>query len=964
MDLKIFHWNCFCLTRAKVIELRDYVNKFSPDIVSLNELKMSEETANLMMRFDGYASYFKVRNKHGGGVAIIIKILIPHVQILNLNPDMEIVGVTVNLKKSKFDVYSLYNPPSVLIPYDFFINLFESKIDFVLVGDLNSKAISLGCKQYDRNGKVIEKILSDTDFVVHNNSCPTFRRERTKTGSDAEVYEEILDLCLSSGSLSNQLFEFKVLLSNDMTSDHYPFEIKLKSNHFYLNNNKPHTDRFNLEKADWDTYRSSLERIARSYSDHDLCNMEINQLNQLVINDIMESANYSIPKFKLPTKRPLPYEIILLIKQRRTARATKNKNNNQENKSKYNYLTKRVKQAIIAFENNKWQTFLDTLGEYPVSTRGFWQQINKIRVAKQSAVLPTLVRNNIEFINDTDKANLFANDLKVTFSNDDSHNFDNDHFLNVNNYLENLNLENIPFVPFSSNELVKRISKLKVNSASGSDSVQNLFIKQAPFEYVRKVVLVLLNKAIEHGIPSDWKKADITMIPKKNLKSKDPNDYRPISLTSCLGKLAERLVKSRLYKELEEKKLIAIQQSGFRENRATADNLLFFTQKISESLNISKSACGVFFDISKAFDKVWHDGLVFKLSKLGIPTYILKYIIDFLSNRSFRVKVSNSYSNFYPIKCSVPQGSVLGPLLFLVYINDIPLTNIMNNKFCKSSSSLFADDLAALFQYNHSKRSTLVRVEGIINSYILSVTEWLSKWRLNMNANKCCYTVFSKGNKNYDYNFTLPINGFSIPFNKNPIFLGITFDRELRFHVHIDNLVTRANKRLNVIKILSHSSWKLNKQTLTAIYNALIGSIFNYTFFCRAKIAATNLNRLQVIQNNAIRRIYKIRMDSHTSTAQLIKISKIQPLSLRFDQLGCRYIFKALACNSLIILLINEYLKSVSKIRKKRDKSSNTPLCLLLKLYGLAYAFHVFITLCGIGLVVTTFRPYDGLGLD
>ena len=116
---------------------------------------------------------------------------------------------------------------------------------------------------------------------------------------------------------------------------------------------------------------------------------------------------------------------------------------------------------------------------------------------------------------------------------------------------------------------------------------------------------------------------------------------------------------------------------------------MFFTQKISESLNINKSACGVFFDISKAFDKVWHDGLVFKLSKLGIPTYILKYIIDFLSNRSFRVKVSNSYSNFYPIKCSVPQGSVLGPLLFLVYINDIPLTNIMNNKFCKSNSSLF-----------------------------------------------------------------------------------------------------------------------------------------------------------------------------------------------------------------------------------------------------------------------------------
>lgn len=109
------------------------------------------------------------------------------------------------------------------------------------------------------------------------------------------------------------------------------------------------------------------------------------------------------------------------------------------------------------------------------------------------------------------------------------------------------------------------------------------------------MVLVLLNRAIKEGIPLAWKSADIIMIPKKSLRSHDPNDYRPISLTSCLGKLAERLIKQRLYKELEDKNVLVRQQSGFRDKRGTSDNLIFFTQKVSESLNKHRKALSIFF---------------------------------------------------------------------------------------------------------------------------------------------------------------------------------------------------------------------------------------------------------------------------------------------------------------------------------------------------------------------------------
>ena len=256
----------------------------------------------------------------------------------------------------------------------------------------------------------------------------------------------------------------------------------------------------------------------------------------------------------------------------------------------------------------------------------------------------------------------------------------------------------------------KAIQKIKINSAPGDDQIHNILLKNIPHDYISKVLNVLVNRAVVSGIPEEWKKAKIIMIPKGE-KSNDPEKYRPISLTSCLGKLVERLIKKRLYEFLESKDLLVKQQSGFRNKKGAADNLIFFTQKISETLNKGKKACGIFFDISKAFDKVWHNGLIHKLIKLNVPSYILKYIIDFLKDRKSNVSVGESLSEFFRILCSVPQGSVLGPLLFLIFINDIPL----NDQKHISYSSLFADDLAKIFFFNKKGK-----VKGRIKIYLKS----------------------------------------------------------------------------------------------------------------------------------------------------------------------------------------------------------------------------------------------------
>jgi hypothetical protein len=218
------------------------------------------------------------------------------------------------------------------------------------------------------------------------------------------------------------------------------------------------------------------------------------------------------------------------------------------------------------------------------------------------------------------------------------------------------------------------------------------------------------------------------MIPKNN------NTSNNTSLTSCMAKLAERLILLKIKQFLDDKQGIIIrQQSGFRQKRQTKDNIFHLTQKASESLNRGKYMCSIFFDIAAAFDKVWHDGLIYKLIKITFPEYIICWIIEFLANRSFGVRVNNSITDRLIISAIVPQGAVLSPTLFSIFINDIPINYSRNECY----SLLFADDLCAYFIYKQKR--TVVKT---IELYLDRIENWLKSWQLTMAPNKCNYIIF------------------------------------------------------------------------------------------------------------------------------------------------------------------------------------------------------------------------------
>jgi hypothetical protein len=211
---------------------------------------------------------------------------------------------------------------------------------------------------------------------------------------------------------------------------------------------------------------------------------------------------------------------------------------------------------------------------------------------------------------------------------------------------------------------------------------------------------------------------------------------------------------------------------------------------------------------------------------------------------------------------------------------------------------------------------------------------------MKMNPSKCNYTIFS-GIGRGCLEFDLHINWGRIPYNPELLFLGVKFDERLCFATHFANLRSRALKRLNIIKIFSHGSWHLNFTTLTNLYRALIGSIFDYSFFTGVCVSDTNLNRIQTVQNRAIRTIY--RLDWRSPTANLFPISGVLGIKVRFLQLGVRYFAKAIwSKNPYISLLLREYLRSWSAITA-HDQQMTTPLCFFTGIMSLAYACIVAI---------------------
>lgn len=413
--------------------------------------------------------------------------------------------------------------------------------------------------------------------------------------------------------------------------------------------------------------------------------------------------------------------------------------------------------------------------------------------------------------------------------------------------------------PASEAEIYNIIMSLKISNSSGLDNLSSTLIKQSA-NYILSPLTFLINLSLLEGtFPSILKTARVFPLHKKGDNTLAEN-YRPVAILSTISKILERAVFNRIVEFATKHKIISESQHGFRKNRSTETAIVSFLDKLYENLDRKNKCVGLFMDLSKAFDLVNHTLLIEKLKKYGLRGKINDWLVSYLINRTQVVEVSGVKSEKLHIEFGVPQGSVLGPLLFLFYINDLP-------GFFDNFLIMFADDISYL-----CSRQTY---EEVISDVQISLTEFSNQFKTNrlfLNITKTVFVIFSPRHTSYDKSQLIKIAGKSIEQVTTTKFLGVNIDNALNWESHIDSI---AKKLSSVCYALYRLAKIASRTTVLAYYYAHFVSKLKYGIVVWG--CSTHSQRLFKLQKKAVR--YIIGVSKYTSCRNLFKELNILTLA-------------------------------------------------------------------------------------
>ena len=404
-------------------------------------------------------------------------------------------------------------------------------------------------------------------------------------------------------------------------------------------------------------------------------------------------------------------------------------------------------------------------------------------------------------------------------------------------FLRDRNRHELIVTHISEDEVLKIIQSLPIKS-TGPASMPLKLLK-----LVANIVTVplchLINISFSTGVfPDAWKVAKVIALHKGG-PSDNVNNYRPISLLSIFDKIIEKIMHKRLSEFLDKYDILFINQFGFRKKSSTIHALLDITERIRKTMDNGKYGCGVFIDLKKAFDTVNHDILLLKLEHYGVRGNILNWFRSYLTERKQYVYFNGASSETLPLSCGVPQGSVLGPLLFLVYINDLP--NISD----KLKFFLFADDTNLYYESDD-----LLELERTMNHELKKLSLWLNVNRLALNISKTNFIIFRGYRKACDHNVTLLLNKKAIEQKTYVKYLGVLIDEHLNWKEQISQITKKISRSVGIICKLRHC---MDVSLLRTIYYSLVYSHLNYGIQVWGSACKTDLDKILILQKKAVR---------------------------------------------------------------------------------------------------------------
>ena len=356
------------------------------------------------------------------------------------------------------------------------------------------------------------------------------------------------------------------------------------------------------------------------------------------------------------------------------------------------------------------------------------------------------------------------------------------------------------------------------NTAVGHDGIHNRCLKNGTKLLFRHLVKIY-NSSLSIGfIPEAWKLGHVVLLPKPNKNPHVVQSYCPITLLSCLGKLIERIIKHRITLFAEFHHLLPNSQAGFRKGRCTNENLLHLTHDVSSNLHQSRKVVLVVFDIKQAFDSVWYNGLLFKLKQMRTPDYLWQWCKQFLNGRTSLIELNSSISHTFELRRGTPQGSLLSPLLYILYTNDSLLSN-SNHTIC----NLFAED-TALWSSAPTTRGLQIRLQESIDAF----SSWCHMWKVELQGEKTKLIRFTNHPRKKYPPLRLFLNNSEVKETDFLKYLGVTFDKSLTLNKHANDIRMKASTRLGLLRYLSKNVDHDGERALLLVYNSLIRSVLSY----------------------------------------------------------------------------------------------------------------------------------------
>lgn len=869
--LKIIQHNVQAWTFDRKNELYNSYQQEDPDIILINSHGRKDEEK---IKIFNYTVYQRNQfNEAHDGVAIAIKNNIQHRLIDELDENYLAVIITTTL--GEICVATGYQPPRrAQIPLNNLLNITRRNMPAYFFGDLNARHGVLGHRSNNAAGRLIHNLIRD-GALVHLG--PDFQTYITGGRSGTP------DVALAN---NRHLHNIHISPGSITTSDHLPVIIHLSASPIQIQA----PEKYNLNRANWEAFRQDLGRMPTpemNLRPAEDINMEMNKW----FVQITRAMKKHIPKTKY---RTLPHpriteEIREIQSEYNTLQQAVHQNQNQwtrQQRTRLRELQLQLQNVCRQERDQHWNSMLMEIEAEYRDPAKFWRGIQRLLGGGKQKIPYILDPNGRKIYSkkeqETEFRRFWANIYQI--SEEENAEFCPDTERQVEEYLRQHEQEYKPYeqtdtsrldarnsliAPITIHEVKKTIKKFKNKKAPGISQINKEIMLQLPDNMLRAYTNIL-NASLSVGLfPRKFKKAIIKFIPKADKTTTLVQNHRPISLLEAAAKLYEQIINKRLRHFLQEHEHNNNNQHSYRTNRGTHTALALLYEEIAVSQENRENCNIVMRDVSKAFDKIYHKGLKYKILQLALPRCFTALLCNFLDERTACIQLGDHAGEQFQLHSGVPQGSCLSPTLFNLYVAD--LGELRYGKYIQ-----YADDVTQIVRYPGRRAKQMTK--RITERAIQEVNDFERKWKIKTNQTKFNILHVSKTQPPM-----IEINGNEIPYQREARILGLKLTRT-GHRPHIKERINLAKIALSKIKRFSGMA----SRTKAHLYKALVAPHLSYPPVPLNAISRSNQEKLQAIQNRALRWINGDVPPYHTTTEDLHHQYKMQPLNIKHFKAGLR----------------------------------------------------------------------------